>query len=495
MADTDLTVRQIKRVAPITLGAMRGIITAAGYVPYRRLETKDVTSFFGTGGGRATRSVASHDEDTTTMGVEAARRALGGVPRVSSLRFATPTPAYVDKNNASTIHAALRLPSSVGAYDVGGSLRSWTGAFLGALDGAGLGLVVVADVRDGLPTSADEAGCGDAAAAVVVGEGTDETPVIAELIGSSAATDEFLDRWRTPGDTRSRVWEERFGETRYASLAAQAYESVLEDAGIDAAAVDRLLIAGMHPRAVKAAGAKLSKGRDVLADSVTPATGQTGGAHPLLLLTAALEEAGPGETIVLLNLADGADAFAFTTTDAIASMTPDDPIDEQIAAGAPLPYAKFLSWRGSVTVEPPRRPSPDRVSSSAAWRNENWKFGFVGSKDPATGAISMPPTRVSKETGAVDEMVAIEMADALGTVVTFTIDRMAYSPSPPIVFAVVDFDGGGRFPVELTDVDANEVAIGDRVAMTFRRLFTADGIHDYFWKGRPVRSATSTEEA
>ena len=107
----------------------------------------------------------------------------------------------------------------------------------------------------------------------------------------------------------------------------------------------------------------------------------------------------------------------------------------------------------------------------------------------------MPPTRVSRETGAVDEMVAVEMADVLGTVVTFTIDRMAYSPSPPIVFAVVDFDGGGRFPVELTDVDAGDVAIGDRVAMTFRRLFTADGIHDYFWKGRPIRSATSTEEA
>ena len=62
------------------------------------------------------------------------------------------------------------------------------------------------------------------------------------------------------------------------------------------------------------------------------------------------------------------------------------------------------------------------------------------------------------------------MADVAGTVVTFTVDRLAYSPSPPVVFAVVDFDGGGRLPVELTDVDADDVAIGDRVEMTFRRL-------------------------
>ena len=70
---------------------------------------------------------------------------------------------------------------------------------------------------------------------------------------------------------------------------------------------------------------------------------------------------------------------------------------------------------------------------------------------------------------------------------TFTIDRLSYTPSPPMVFAVVDFDGGGRVPLELTDVDAAEVRVGDVVEMTFRRLSTADGIHNYFWKARPYR--------
>jgi uncharacterized OB-fold protein len=56
---------------------------------------------------------------------------------------------------------------------------------------------------------------------------------------------------------------------------------------------------------------------------------------------------------------------------------------------------------------------------------------------------------------------------------------------------VLDFDGGGRFACELTDVDADELSIGDRVEMTFRRLSTADGIHNYFWKARPIRIARS----
>ena len=78
------------------------------------------------------------------------------------------------------------------------------------------------------------------------------------------------------------------------------------------------------------------------------------------------------------------------------------------------------------------------------------------------------------------------MSDVSGTIVTYTIDKLVYSPSPPVVFAMVDFDGGGRAPIELTDIDPSDARIGGRVQMTFRRLFTADGIHNYFWKARPL---------
>ena len=80
----------------------------------------------------------------------------------------------------------------------------------------------------------------------------------------------------------------------------------------------------------------------------------------------------------------------------------------------------------------------------------------------------------------------MRMADVPATITTFTVDRLTYSLSPPVVAAVVDFDGGGRFRCEVTDVDADSVAIGDRVEMTFRRISTAAGVHNYFWKARPI---------
>jgi uncharacterized OB-fold protein len=127
------------------------------------------------------------------------------------------------------------------------------------------------------------------------------------------------------------------------------------------------------------------------------------------------------------------------------------------------------------------------VSATAAARSVEWKFGFVGSRERGAGAVHTPPQRVSSDGAHTDEMEPVALADSQGTIVTFTVDRLAYSPSPPIIFAVVDFDVGGRFPIELTDVDESEVAIGKRIEMTFRRLFTADGIANYFWKGRLVR--------
>jgi 3-hydroxy-3-methylglutaryl CoA synthase/uncharacterized OB-fold protein len=453
-------------------------------VPFWRLPRSEIAKTFGAGGGKGTRAVASYDEDTTTMGVEAARAALRGVPgaRVDELWFSTADPAYLDKTNATAIHAALRLDAATPALDLGGAARSAIGALRVALERPGSALVVASDRRGGLPTSPDEAAGGDGAAAVLVGDAGGPAPVIAEYLGSGTATEEFLDRWRTPGDARSKVWEERFGETKYVPLGEQAWNAALKAAELTPEQVDLVAVTGLHARAVRSLTKRLGTRDSTAVPDLLEVVGNTGAAHPALLVARTLEQAQPDQVVALVVLADGAEVLLFRTTDALGTHRP------RIGTldGPDLPYGKFLSWRGMVTVEPPRRPEPGRVSASAAGRSEDWKLAFVGSRDRGSGDLHLPPARVSA-TGAVDDMDPAPMADVRGTVVTFTVDRLAYSPSPPIVFAVVDFDGGGRFPVELTDVEAGDVAIGDRVEMTFRRLFTADGIHDYFWKARPVR--------
>lgn len=473
---------------------MRGVIGAAGYLPHWRLERSAIAAVLGSGGGAGTRTVASYDEDSLTMAVEAGRRALSGVTSSpAALWFATTSPTYVEKTNATIAHAALRLDGDVLAADAGAGLRGAAAALRSALHSTDPAVLVLAgDVRTGPAGSTDEGTGGDAGSALLIGEDAPGAPVLAEYLGGASATREFLDRWRLPGESRTRGWEERFGEQRAAALAATAWDAALKDAGLTDDQVTTAALSGAQARAGAGLSKRLGAAGVQVADALGSSVGFTGAAHPGLVLASLLDTAQPGQVVALVSIADGADVFLFRATEAIAARADGPSVADQIAGGdATLSYAKYLSWRGVLPVQPPNRPEPARMSASAAERRLDWKYGFVGSRDRESGALQLPPARVSFVSGNVDDMDPAPMADVPATVATFTVDSLAYSPSPPVVFAVADFEGGGRLPVELTDVRPGDVSIGMTVEMTFRRLNTSDGIANYFWKARPARSATS----
>jgi len=446
-----------------------GIVAYGAYLPYHRLDRRRIAEALGTPPAKGTRAVASYDEDTTSMAVEAARRIAGQTAAPHQLLFATAAPAYLDKTNAAAVHAALGLDTAVPAYDMVGSVRSGIGALRSALAQPGT-LAVLSDIRTGLPSSSDEANGGDGAVAFLTGD----TDTVADLVASASSTAEFLDRWRLPHEPTSRQWEERFGEHAYVPLAEAALTDALKQAGITADDVDHLVVAATHARA----------GRRFGIDELSPVIGNCGTAHPGLVLADALDRAQPGQTVVLLTLADGADAMVFK----VNKPGTGDLRAEMAQGSDALPYATFLTWRGHLHREPPRRPDPERPAAPPSARREDWKFGFTGSRCEACGTRHLPPQRVCVKCRTVDQMAPERLADVPATIATFTVDRLAFSLSPPVVAAVVDFDGGGRFQCELTDVDPASVTIGDRVEMTFRRLFTADGVHNYFWKARPLRT-------
>jgi hydroxymethylglutaryl-CoA synthase len=489
---------------------MAGGIAAWGtYLPYWRLQRAAIAGVLGSGGGRGTRAVASHDEDTTTLAVEAGRRALAvgpGAGAVQDLFLSTPDPAYLDKTSATTVHAALGLGRGCGAYDFAGSSRSAVGTLLQALGAAGVAangggrttLAVLSDLRTGLAGSAEERDSGDAAAAFVCApEGA-----VAQLAGRGAASDEFLDRWRVPGEADSHVWEERFGEELYVPLAREAFAAALKDAGLAEGDVDHAIVSGLHVRAVKAVSKGLGVRESALAPDLTGSVGNLGAAQAAVALCDVLERAQPGQVIAVLALADGADAFVLRTTDALAgaqrarAAAGVPTVAEQVAGGRDdLPYATFLTWRGQMRREPPRRPDPERPGAPTVHRSEEWKYAFAASRCLVCGFRHMPPTRACLSCHTIDQMQAERLADVPGTVATFTIDHLAFSLSPPVVGVIVDFDGGGRYRCEMTDVQASELSIGDRVSMTFRRVWTAQGVHNYFWKARPAGGRPDPGEA
>jgi 3-hydroxy-3-methylglutaryl CoA synthase/uncharacterized OB-fold protein len=471
-----------------------GIVSYGAYVPRHRLRRAAISEVLGTPAAPGTRAVAGYDEDSTTLAVEAARVACRriDVRSLDGVYFATATPAYLEKTNATAIHAALDLADEAIAVDMAGALRCAAAVWRAAVDAAAAGRTTLAtfgDVRTGMPGGADERDGGDAGAALVFGR----EAVVAEVLAMSSRTREFLDRWRLPSDEAPQTWEERFGEQVYVPLAQTCVADVLERTGVRLDQVDHLIVGGAHSRAVRQLPKALGLAHALVPD-LAEQLGNAGVAHAALALTDLLDRAAPGETIVLVNLADGVDAVLLRTTEAISSYGAESAthharskLGAQLAtADDALPYATFLTWRRQLVREPPRREEPGRPMAPVANRREGWKFGFVGSRCLDCGTRHLPPQRVCFSCQAVDRMASQTFADTPGSVSTFTIDRLAFSPSPPVIGAVVDFDGGGRYQCEVTDVHPDRVGIGTRVEPTFRRLYTAGGIHDYFWKLRPI---------
>ena len=186
---------------------MPGIVAYGTYVPYCRLQRAAIGAALGAGGGKGTRAVASYDEDTTTMGVEAARVALraapGGVsPQAGAVRHrrrrrtsTRPTPPPSTPRSASPAIGARVRHGRLGALARSARMRlrrRVAGADRWSCS---------SDIRTGLPGGADERDGGDAAAAFLV-RPTGDRGRSPSCSAAASATDEFLDRWRTPGDAR-----------------------------------------------------------------------------------------------------------------------------------------------------------------------------------------------------------------------------------------------------------------------------------------------------
>jgi len=270
-------------------------------------------------------------------------------------------------------------------------------------------------------------------------------------------------------------------------LGEAAAADALKQAGVSAATVKSWIVTGPHGRASRRVASAVGAAKGTIADDLAASIGNTGTAHAGLMLADALDRAKPDELIAVVSLADGCDVTLWRTTAAIETRRPAQPVAAQVASPGRVTYATFLTWRGFLPREPPRRPDPERPAAPPSFRADAWKFAFTGSRCQACSAVHLPPQRVCVKCHAIDRMTPERLADKPATIATFTVDRLAYSLSPPVVAAVIDFEGGGRFQCELTDVDPASVKIGDRVEMTFRRLFTAGSVHNYFWKARPLR--------
>lgn len=477
-----------------------GILAYGAYVPQRRLQRSAIyaaNAWFAPdlrGLAKGVKAIASWDEDAITMAVEAGRDALVGVDRagVGSISLASTTLPFSDRLNAGVVKEALTLADASGASDATGSQRCGTTALIQALHAAGAGrkpqLCIASDLRKAAPASGDELMHGDAAAALLVGHGEP----VARFCGAHSVTVDFVDHFRAAGVDFDYGWEARWiREEGHLKIAGGALADALKAFGIAGSAIAHCVIA----IAAKGAGAAIAKqagiAPEAVLDPLVGEIGDSGAAHSSLMLCAALEMAKPGDKILLLSFGQGADVALFEATDALALLPPRCGVAGSLARGRSVDnYLRYLFHRGILPLERGARAELDQKQpSTTLYRARKGVLGLVGGRCTKTGTVQFPksPIGVNPNDHALGTQEDYPLAEIPARIVTYTADRLTYSPDPPAYYGAVDFEGGGRITVEFTDLEGAEVEVGCAMKMVFRIKAVDELRHNfrYFWKAAP----------
>ncbi len=477
---------------------MFGICAYGAYIPAYRLVREQIALAHGGRSQKGERAVAGYDEDSLTMGAEAATSCLHNyagsgldhgnansviTEQIKGLVFATTTSPLAEKPAASILSSLLGLSPHAYCGDLSGSLRGGISSIRLAQsllqEPDDKVLVVTADMRLGEPGSESEQAFGDGAAAILWGH----QDVLASLDGQFTVNANFPHFWRQADEPYVHAGETRFVEKYgYINLTTAAIKGLLESTGLAVQDIDKLIVYSPDGRSQQKVANGLGIDAQKLADTYFSQVGDTGTAQVYLTLIGALAEMRPGQRLVVAAYGDGAEAVLLTITERAADLGQVRGLTPWLNRCRTLSsYQKYLRFR-EVMGESSYVPFS---SLALLWREEEQNLRLIAGRCRQCGAISFPRRRICEKCGTQDQFAKFPLARS-GQVYTYTNDYVYLNPAPPLSQAVIDLDGGGRFFGQVTDVDPGTMKIGLRVELALRKLHDGQELPNYFWKIRPA---------
>ncbi len=489
---------------------MVGITSYGGYIPRLRLNRGVVyganawmaPGLIGSANGE--RSMANWDEDSLTMAVEAARDCIAGFDRtgIDATYLASVNLPFEDRQNAGVLAGALNLKNTAESADFTSSLRAGLSAVLAGVNAVKSGdfknvLVAAGDRRITKMAYLHELWAGDGAASVLLGS----DDVIAEFKGSCTITEDFVDHYRGENNQFDYNWEERWiKDEGLMKIVPQTVKNLLEKTGVAGKDIAKFVMPCVFGRVPAQIAGGFEIAQEKVMDNMHAVCGDTGSAHPLVMLVSALEDAQPGDKILVASFAQGCTAMLFEVTDSITKLQARTGISGSIAARKEEQnYMKFLSHRGLLNQDWTIRGEGNwKTALTTLYRNRRMILGMVGGKCTKCGTAQFPKADVcvNPDCLGVNTQEDCEFADQPGTVMSYTSDMLTFTMDPPAHYGMVTFENEGRGMFDFTDYEIGKIDVGLPVRMVFR-IKNSDyhlNFHNYFWKGTPKVNNERKEE-
>lgn len=480
---------------------MAGIVSYGAYIPRYRINRNTIFNAMGFLGNFPTpgeKAAANWDEDSISMATAAGIDCLQGIDRgkVNGLYFATTTQPYMVRQNSSIIATALDLKPDTRTNDFVACGKSGTSALLAACDAIDSGtansiLVCAGDSRLAKPGSPQEHLFGDGAVSLLVGKDN----IIATLEGQHSISYDFPDRWKAPGEKFEHAWEDRFiRDEGYNKIIFEAISGLLKKCKLEIKNIAKIAYCYPYPREHASVAKKLGAEPSQVVDNLLTTVGDTGAAYAMMMLVAAFEDSKPGDKIVVVSFGSGSDAMLFTVTDNIKKLSNRMGIKDNLTHRKELTsYEKYAAFRDAIPIDIGMRGETIPPSAlNLLWRDRKQILGFYGNKCKKCGTPQYPPRRicVNPNCRAIDEMEPYRFSDKKAIIFNYTGDNLAASISPPAIYGMVEFDGGGRAWLDFTDCDLEDIKVGTPVELSFRRKYVDKdrGVTSYYWKVVPAHS-------
>ncbi len=479
---------------------MSGIVGIDCHIPFYRISKKSIFNAWGwfdsskIGSAKGELAFANYDEDSITMGVNAALNCFGRInsKSIDRLYFATATSPYTEPKNTSIMSEALDLSGNVTSVDIKGPASS-TNALIAANDAIKSGsskmaLICSADKRNAKPADGIEYLLGHAAIAMIVGE----NDTIADIENVFSYSSSFLGYRRTQDDKYLKGWEERWiRDEGYLKHIVKSVSKTVERLGVSLSNFSKIIYSCPELRTYNAIAKKLGIDAEQLEDPLLDKIGYTGNPHTFIMLVSALKKAKPNDKIMLVSFDSSVDIVIFSVTERInKNRLPD--IDRLIDTKQVINnYTKFANLCGKIDQEKGPRGEVAKSAVSVLWREKKTILGLYGSKCKKCGTKVYPPQHVciNPNCNSTDAMEDYRFAEDTGKLFTYTVDNLAFEHNPPAMYGIVDFDNGGRYWFDITDCGSEELYMGMPVKMSFRKKFydKPRGLYGYFWKAVPIR--------
>ena len=341
-----------------------GIVGYGAYVPRYRLPAKEVARIWTDGAGGlpvVEKSVPGPDEDVVTMSIEAARNALarGGISPtdIRAVWVGSESHPYAVKPTSTIVAEAIGAVPNTQAADWEFACKAGTEAMVAAMGlvGSGMGkyaLAIGMDTAQGKPGDALEYTAAAGGAAFLIGN-ADES--LAEIEASYSFVTDTPDFWRRAYQKYPEHGHRFTGEPAYFKHITAAAHAMLE--ATETTAEDYAYAVFHQPNAKfpQNVGKFLGFNPDQIKTGLlVPMIGNTYSGAAMIGLTAILDEAKPGDQILMVSYGSGAgsDAMVIRVTENIADRQGKAlKTQEYIERRTEIDYAEYARMRGKLTMK------------------------------------------------------------------------------------------------------------------------------------------------